>query len=360
MLYHFLYPLSKLFTFLNVFGYITVRSIFAFIITFLICLFAFPAFIRMLKVWKAGQVIREDGPKTHLDKVGTPTMGGLLTIIAIVISMLITGNFSNPYTLILLLCVVSFGLIGFIDDYLKISKKSSAGMSSGVKLLLQFIASVILTILIYFVLGKDMMMSVYVPFFKNLKISLSYGYIPFCIFIIIGSSNAVNITDGLDGLAGGLLIAVVATFGMLSYVTGHKEIAEYLYLDYIKQSSELLVFCFAIIGGLCGFLWYNSHPAAVFMGDTGSLSFGGVIGTMALMIKQELLLAIVGGVFVAEIGSVIIQVLSYKIRKKRVFKMAPLHHHFELKGWEESKVITRFWIIGGILAVIAIGSLKIR
>lgn len=359
MLYHFIYPLSKYFTGLNIFYYITFRSVIAFMITFTICLLVFPWFIKVMKQWKANQIIRDEGPESHKIKVGTPTMGGLLVIISVIFSLLICGNFSNLYILIILFCTISFGIIGFFDDYLKISRKSSDGLHGKFKLISQLLLAVIISTAIYIILGKE---AAYlnVPFLKDVKIPLGILYIPFGTFVIVAFSNAVNLTDGLDGLAGGLLIAVFATFGVLSYIIGHKKIAEYLYLDFIGMSGELLVYCFAVIGGLCGFIWYNSHPAEIFMGDTGSLSFGGIVGTMALMIKQELLLAIVGGVFVAETMSVIIQVVSYKLTGKRVFKMAPLHHHFELKGWDESKVIARFWIVGGIMAVIAMGSLKIR
>lgn len=359
MLYHFIYPLSKFFTGFNIFGYITFRTVIAFILTFLICLLIFPKFINVMKNWKASQIIRDDGPESHKDKIGTPTMGGLLVIIAVVINILICGNFSNLYILIILFCTISFGIIGFFDDFLKISRKSSDGLHAKFKLISQIILALVISSSIYFILGKNMGY-ITIPFLKNIKIYMGLLYIPFGAFVIVAFSNAVNLTDGLDGLAGGLLIAVFATFGLLSYVTGHAEIAKYLYLDFIGMSGELLIYCFAMIGGLCGFIWYNSHPAQIFMGDTGSLSFGGIVGTIALMIKQELLLVIIGGVFVAETLSVIIQVVSYKLTKKRVFKMAPLHHHFELKGWAESKIIARFWIIGGMLAIIAIGSLKLR
>jgi phospho-N-acetylmuramoyl-pentapeptide-transferase len=359
MLYHFLYPLSKYITGFNVFYYITFRSVIAFLISFIICIIFFPAFIKKLLAIKAKQVIRTDGPATHQAKVGTPTMGGLLIIISMLISMAVCGNFSNLYILIILFATVSFGIIGFLDDYLKISRKSSAGLQAKFKLITQFLAATAITTAIYLILG-DKMTYLSVPFLKNFDVHISWLYIPFGILLIVFTSNAVNLTDGLDGLASGLLISVVITFGILSYIIGHKDFAQYLYLDFIPMSSELLVYCFAFIGGLCGFLWFNCHPAEIFMGDAGSLSFGGIIGTMALMVKQELLLFIVGGVFFAEAVSVMIQVIYFKFTKKRVFLMAPLHHHFELKGWKESKVITRFWIIGGILAIITIGSLKLR
>lgn len=363
MLYLLGTKLSKYFFALNLFRYITVRSVLAFLITFFICMVFFPLFIKAMKQWKASQSIREEGPKSHSKKAGTPTMGGVLVIISLLVSLLLCGNFTNLYMVIILFATVAFALIGFIDDYLKVSKRTPDGLHGRIKLLSQiFIASVVV-VSIYYILSKTNKDIAYltVPFFKNVKFYVGpIFYIIFCTFVIVSSSNAVNLTDGLDGLAGGLLIPVTVAYGFLSYAMGHEKIASYLFIDFIPMSSELLVFSFALMGGLTGFLWFNSHPAEIFMGDTGSLCFGGLIGTIAIMIKQELLLVIAGGVFVAETLSVIIQVLSFKLRKKRVFLMSPLHHHFELKGWSESKIITRFWIIGGILAVITIVSLKLR
>jgi phospho-N-acetylmuramoyl-pentapeptide-transferase len=363
MLFHFIYRLSKWFTAFNVFGYITFRAVIAFIITFALCLIFFPGFIEFLKKWKANQIIREEGPKSHNAKIGTPTMGGLLVIGALLISILICGNFFNLYTIIILFATIGFAVIGFIDDYLKISKKTSDGLHGKIKIISQIFIATIITVVLYIIQLEFHNDITYltIPFFKNVKLYLGpFVFIPLGIFIIVAFSNAVNITDGLDGLASGLLIAVVSTVGLLCYLSGHEAFAKYLYLDFIPMSGELLVYCFAFIGGLCGFLWFNSYPAQIFMGDTGSISFGGIVGTLAIMIKQELLLALIGGVFVVEALSVIIQVSYYKLTKKRVFLMAPLHHHFELKGWKESKVISRFWIIGAILAVIALGSLKLR
>lgn len=359
MLFHIIYPLSKKITILNVFGYITVRAAIAFLLSFLLCLLLFPPFIKKMKQIKAAQVVRTDGPKSHLTKIGTPTMGGLLVIFVTFITMLFCGRLDNLYILILLFCTISFGIIGVVDDYLKLSKRSSDGLHAKFKLISQICIAFIISLSLFLIMGKEMSY-ISIPFFKDLKITLSWGYILFGIFLIVGSSNAVNLTDGLDGLAGGLLLPVFATFGLISYILGHKELSEYLYLDYFAISSEVLVYCLAMLGGLCGFLWFNTHPAEIFMGDTGSLSFGGIIGTIAMMMKQELLLGIIGGVFVAETCSVIIQVLYYKRTKRRVFLMAPLHHHFEMMGLKETKVITRFWIIGAILAVIALSTLKLR
>ncbi len=359
MLYHIIRPVMKYLTGMDTFSYITVRSIIAFVISFALCLIAFPIFIKKMKEWKLSQIIRNEGPQTHLSKVGTPAMGGIVVIIAMLISMAICGNFYNDYTMVIIFVTITLGIVGFVDDYLKITKKSSDGLQAKFKLIQQILIALIVSTFIYFILG-DKMSYIAVPFLKNVKIHLSFFYIPVGAFIIVASSNAVNLTDGLDGLAAGLLIAVVATFGILAYISGHKELSEYLLIDHIPISAEILVYCFAFMGGLAGFLWFNAHPAEIFMGDTGSLSFGGIIGTMSLMIKQELLLMIVGGVFVAETLSVIIQVISFKYFRKRVFLMAPLHHHFELKGWKESKIITRFWIFGGLLALVALGTLKLR
>lgn len=360
MLYHLIYPLAKWFSFLRIFNYITFRSVLAFILTFALCAILFPIFIKILTKYKANQTIREEGPKSHNKKVGTPTMGGLLVVIVMIISVLICGNLKNLYILIILFATITFALIGFLDDFLKITKKNSAGLHGKFKLISQIFVATIIAIALYVILGKDFAYLT-IPFLKNVKIYLGpFIYIPFSIFIIVAMSNGVNLTDGLDGLAGGLLIAATTTLGIICYLSGHEKFASYLYLDFLPLSGELLVYCFALIGGLCAFLWFNSYPAQIFMGDTGAICFGGIIGTLALMIKQELLLIIIAGVFIAETLSVVIQVLYYKLTKKRIFLMAPLHHHFELKGWAESKVIARFWIIGGILAVIALGSLKIR
>lgn len=363
MLYILGIKLSKYFFVLNIFRYITVRSVIAFLIAFLLCIIIFPFFIKKMKSWNAKQIIREEGPKSHNIKANTPTMGGILIIFSILIALIVCGNFNNLYITIIIFATVAFAIIGFIDDYLKVVKKTSAGMHARIKLFSQIFISFVVALAVYYILSltnKDIAYLT-IPFFKNVRIYVGpVVYILFCTFVIVGSSNAVNLTDGLDGLASGLLIAVTVSYGFLSYVTGHEKIANYLFIDFIPMASELLVFSFALIGGLAGFLWFNSHPAEIFMGDTGALCFGGLVGIIAMMIKQELLLLIAGGVFVAETVSVIIQVVSYKLRKKRVFLMAPLHHHFELKGWSESKIITRFWIIGGILAVLTIVSLKLR
>lgn len=360
MLYHFIYPLAQKITFFNVFGYITFRGAIAFVLSFLLCLIFFPPFIKKMKEVKAAQIIRTEGPKSHLTKVGTPTMGGLVVIVVTVITMLICGRLDNLYILLLLFCTISFGVIGVLDDYLKLSRHSSDGLHAKFKLISQICIAFIISLSIFLIMGRESSY-ISIPFVKGFKIDLSWFYILFGVFLIVGASNAVNLTDGLDGLAGGLLIPVFLTYGLFSYIQGHKDMASYLFLDYLPVSGEILVYCLAILGGLCGFLWYNTHPAEIFMGDTGSLSFGGIIGTIAMMTKQELLLAIVGGVFVAETVSVMIQVIYFrKTGGKRFFLMAPLHHHFEQKGWKETKVISRFWIVGALLAVAALATLKIR
>lgn len=362
MLYHIIYPLAQKVTFFNVFGYITFRGAIAFVLSFLLCLIIFPSFIKRMKEIKVAQIIRTEGPKSHLAKVGTPTMGGLVVIIVTVVTMLICGRLDNLYILLLLFCTVSFGIIGVLDDYLKLSRHSSDGLHAKFKLISQICIAFIISLSIFLIMGRDSSY-ISIPFVKSesFKINISWFYVLFGVFLIVGSSNAVNLTDGLDGLAGGLLIPVFLTYGLFSYIQGHKEMAKYLFLDYLPVSGEILVYCLSILGGLCGFLWFNTHPAEIFMGDTGSLSFGGIIGTIAMMTKQELLLGIVGGVFVAETISVIIQVVYFKkTGGKRFFLMAPLHHHFEQKGWQETKVIARFWIVGALLAVVSLATLKLR
>ncbi len=360
MLYHFLFSLRDQISAFNIFGYITFRAVIAFVIAFLTSLLLFPRFIKMMNNMRLKQVIRDEGPESHKIKIGTPTMGGVMIIISIVIALIFASNYHNSYTWIVLFATVSFGIVGFIDDFLKVFKKTSDGMHGKVKMILQTFIAIIISSVVYFTFDETLRV-ISIPFVKNLAISMPwYIYIPFGTFIIVASSNAVNLTDGLDGLAAGLMIAAIGSYGFFCYISGHIEFAKYFYLNYLPISSELLVYCLAMIGGLCGFLWFNAHPAQIFMGDVGSLTCGGMLGTIALVIKQELLLAIIGGVFVAEAMSVIIQVTSYKLFKKRVFLMSPLHHHFELKGWAESKVITRFWLIGGMLAILALGSLKLR
>ena len=305
-----------------------------------------------------GQVVRDDGPETHLVKRGTPTMGGIFIFFSILLSLTICGNLLSPSVLAFLAILISFTCLGFLDDYLKVLKKDTAGISGKAKIIWQLVTSLaVLYVLITF-FNYDT--NLYIPFYKKPVIDLGLWYLPFGAFVIVGASNAVNLTDGLDGLAIGPIITSALTLGVFCYFGGHKEIAEYLYLPYVSHLGELSVALTAIIGAGLGFLWFNSYPAQVFMGDVGSLSLGGVLGISAILSKNEFLLVIFGGVFVIEALSVIIQVASYKIRRKRVFRMAPIHHHFELGGWSEPKVIVRFWIISLLLSIIALSTLKLR
>ena len=361
MFYYFLYPLHKKFFAFNVFRYITFRSLYATVTAILICFIFGPPLIKKLKLLGTGNTIRKYTPSRHEQKIGTPSMGGLLILLSILTSTLLWGNLTNRYTILVSVSTFLFGLVGFFDDYLKFIKKSSKGLHARVKLITQFVISTAVVLYIYFGPERNMQTTLlYLPFINHPVLDMSYLYIPFGILIIIGTSNAVNLTDGLDGLAIGLMILVVVSYAALTYLSGHIGIARYLKIPYIPDSAELTVFCMSILGAGIGFLWYNSHPAEIFMGDTGSLSLGGSLGVVALLIKKEVLLFIAGGVFVVETLSVIIQVISFKLFKKRVFLMSPLHHHFELKGWSESKIIVRFWIIGAILAMIALSTLKIQ
>jgi phospho-N-acetylmuramoyl-pentapeptide-transferase len=353
--------LYKEFFAFNVFRYITFRSVYATVTAILICFIFGPPIIKKLKVLGTGITVRDYTPETHEQKVGTPSMGGLLMQLAILTSILLWGNFSNKYILLITIATTGFCLIGFFDDYLKYVKRSSKGLHGRFKFGTQLLVSAAVVFYIYFGPARtEQTTLLYVPFITAPVIDLSYFYIPFGILLLVGTSNAVNLTDGLDGLAIGLIIFVISAYAGISYLTGHVGIANYLRIPYIPGSAELTVFCMSILGAGIGFLWYNSHPAEIFMGDTGSLSLGGAIGIISLLIKKEILLLIVGGVFAAETLSVIIQVLSFKLFRKRVFLMTPLHHHFELKGWSESKIIARFWIVGAMLALVALSTLKIQ
>jgi phospho-N-acetylmuramoyl-pentapeptide-transferase len=354
-----LYGLVKHYTFFNIFQYITFRSAYAAITALLLCFVIGPPLIRLLKRLNIGQSIREDGPETHHEKSGTPTMGGLLIILAIVVSMLLWQDLENTYTWVLLLSVLGFGAIGFLDDYLKIVKRNAGGLRASVKIVGQIALSTAIVLILYHV-GEKNTTLLFLPFLKAPVLDLSFVYIPFSILLLVGYSNGVNFSDGLDGLASGLVLFVALTFAILSYITGRVDFTDYFQIPFVKESGEITVICLALVGAAVGFLWYNSHPAEIMMGDTGSLALGGLLGTIALIIKKEILLIIVGGVFVMEVLSVVIQVVSYKLTGKRVFLMAPIHHHFELKGWKESKVVIRFWILGGLFALLALSTLKIR
>ena len=359
MLYHLLYPLHTTFSVFNVFRYITFRTIYAVLTAFLICFLLGPWVIRRLSRMQIGQYIREDGPQAHLKKTGTPTMGGTLIVFSITVSTLLWCNLANYYIWILLLVITGYGAIGFADDYLKQVKKENKGLSARQKFIMQSLLALVVGTLIY--LCPDFPGTLTFPFFKKFSPDLGLFYILFAALVIVGTSNAVNLTDGLDGLAIGPAIITAVTYMIFAYVTGHVKIAEYLQINYVPGSGEITVFCGAIAGAGLGFLWFNAYPAQVFMGDVGSLSLGAVIGTVAVITKQELLLVIVGGLFVIEALSVIFQVGFFKMTKgKRIFRMAPLHHHFELKGWPEPKVIVRFWIIAIALALISLSTLKLR
>jgi phospho-N-acetylmuramoyl-pentapeptide-transferase len=359
MLKELFLPLINKFTFFNIFQYITFRASYAAVTALFISLFLGPKLIAWLKKEKLGQEIRKDGPKSHQVKSGTPTMGGILIIFSIVVSVLLWQDIKNLFTWVSLFSVVGFGVIGFIDDYLKVYKKNSAGLQAKFKFIAQILLSTVIVTFIY-VNSTEVTTLLYIPFFKFPVIDLSFFYIPFGVVLLVGTSNAVNLTDGLDGLAIGLVLMTGIAFAILTYLSGRADYAEYLQIPYIVGSGELTILSLAIVGSSVGFLWFNCHPAEIMMGDTGSLSLGGLLGVIALLIKKEILLIFVGGVFVLEALSVIIQVISYKTRKKRVFKMAPLHHHYELNGWNETKVVTRFWILGGLFVILSLSTLKIQ
>ncbi|MCL2067439.1 MAG: phospho-N-acetylmuramoyl-pentapeptide-transferase [Treponema sp.] len=359
MFLEFIYPLVRYFTPVNVFLYLTFRSAYAALTTLLICFLFGGKIIEILRKLKIGQSIREDGPETHLAKTGTPTMGGVFIIISVLISMLFWGDLGSPMIWIVMGSFAAFGTIGFMDDFLKVRRNNSKGLPVWGKLAGQALIAITIVLILYFSGGEDIT-SLYIPFFKNPVIDLGWLWIPFGVLLIVAESNAVNFSDGLDGLLAGLLILVFITLAILTYITGRIDYSSYLGIPYIPGAGELTVFCLAAAGACIGFLWFNAYPAEVFMGDVGSLSLGGVIAVISLIIKKEILILVIGGVFVLEIASVVIQVCCYKIRKKRVFKMAPLHHHFELSGWPEAKVVIRFWILGGLFAIIALSTLKIQ
>lgn len=358
MFLHFLYPLAGQFGLFNVFRYITFRSLGAAVTALLLSLFLGPLMINWLKSLQMRQVVRTDGPQTHLKKSGTPTMGGVLILFALFISLGLWVDLSNVSVWIVSFVTVCYGLIGFVDDYRKVVKKNPKGLSARQKMFWQILVAGVASYL--FLNYTHVKSELHFPFFKNLVFDLGWFYVPFVICVIVGASNAVNLTDGLDGLAIGPVITTTGTFMVLAYLAGHSKIADYLEIPYVAGSGELAVFAAATAAAGLGFLWFNTHPAQVFMGDVGSLALGGAIGSLAVVTKNEVLLCIVGGIFVAEALSVMIQVASFKTRGKRVFRMAPLHHHFELKGWPEPKVIVRFWIISILLAIVALSTLKLR
>lgn len=361
MLYHLLYPLHEHFSALNVFRYITFRAAYATVTALLIAFVIGPWFIRFLQRRNVRAQVREDTPETHAAKKGTPTMGGLLILAAVFIPALLWCNLANRYVQIALITTAWMGLIGFVDDYLGVVKKRRKGLVGRYKLIGQITYGLALGLYLYFnPLVEDAGTLTAIPFMKGLFINFGPFYIILVMLVVTGTSNAVNLTDGVDGLAIGLGAFCFLAFAGLSYLSGHRVFSEYLNILYLDGSGELAIYCMAVVGASLGFLWYNAHPAQVFMGDTGSLALGGALGVVAVLIKRELLLFVVGGVFVAEALSVIIQVASFKIRKKRVFRMAPIHHHFELSGWSESKIVVRFWIVAMLLTLLSLSTLKLQ
>jgi len=361
MLYHLLSAWHAQFSVLNVVRYITFRTAAATITALAISLVLGPWLIRRLRAFQIGQVIRQEGPQSHRAKAGTPTMGGLLILAAAIVPTLLWADLTNPYIWIAVLSTAAFGAIGFLDDYLKVTRRSSGGLAPRYKMGLQILAAVAVGLSLMWLAGQNLYNTRLIfPFFKQLIPDLGWAYVPFAVFVLVAWSNAVNLTDGLDGLAISTFAVAIACLTALAYITGHRVFAEYLLLVRFAPAGELTIFCGALVGASLGFLWYNAHPAEIFMGDVGSLALGGALATVAILIKQELLLVIIGGVFVIEAASVVIQVASFKLRGRRVFKMAPLHHHFELLGWQEPKVITRFLIVAIVLALVSLTTLKLR
>ena len=361
MLYSFLTSLVDTYSFLNVFKYITFRIGLSVVTSLIIIFLIGNPLINYFSKKQITGPIRQDGPIDHIiKKSGTPTMGGLMILIGIIVSTLMWADLTNVYIWIVLFVCTSLGLLGFVDDYLKIKHKNSSGINAKLKFLGQLLISLVAIITLIYFTEHESILNLYFPFFKNLVLNMGLFFIPFGIFVIIGSSNAVNLTDGLDGLATVPVMLVALSFSLICYLVGNTIFSNYLQIQYIPNVGELSIFCGSIVGSCLGFLWYNAPPAKIFMGDTGSLSLGGSIASVAIIVKHEIVLAIVGGLFVLETASVIIQVVSFKLTGKRVFKMAPIHHHFEKKGWAESTVVIRFWIISIILALIGLATLKLR
>lgn len=361
MLYYLLYPLRDRFIGFNLFGYITFRSAAAAITALLITFFIGPIIIKWLKKKYIVETIREETPDGHKVKEGTPSMGGVIILISILVPLLLFAKLNNLYIQLIIIATVWMGLVGFLDDYLKIIKKYPKGLIGRYKLLGQILLGLFIAFAV--TLSNEygsIKWAISVPFFKNFMFNLWLFYFPFVILVITGTSNAVNLTDGLDGLAIGLVAIATLAWAGMSYISGRADFSEYLNIVYLKGSGELTIYCAALIGASLGFLWFNSHPATIFMGDTGALALGSGLGTMAVLLKKELLIPLLCGVFFAEIISVMLQVSFFKWRGKRIFKMAPLHHHFELKGWAEGKIVTRFWIVGIILALLTLSTFKVR
>src|SRR5467141_281416 len=362
MLYHFLYPLHEHIPVLNVFRYITFRSLYAAATALLLAFMLGPPVIRWLRALKIGQQVRDDGPQSHLPKAGTPTMGGILIVIAIVVPTLLWGNLENRNVWIALLATVWMGFVGFIDDYLRVVRRMRKGLLGRYKLAGQVLLGMAVFAAVYFYPTHGALdpAETNVPFLKRTVVDFGWLYLPFVTLVITGASNAVNLADGLDGLAAGMTTFAAFALGAMCYVTGHVKFSQYLQIPYFQGAGELTVFCSAVVGATIGFLWWNCYPADVFMGDTGSLSLGAALGTVAVLIKREFLLAIVGAVFVAEALSVMAQVFSFKLWGRRILKMAPLHHHFELSGWKEPRVVVRFWIAAALSALLGLSTLKLQ
>ena len=362
MLYHLLFELRDTFVGFNVFRYITFRTAFAALTALLISFILGPWLIERMRYIKLGQFIREEGPKSHQAKAGTPTMGGILINVAILIPTILWADIFNPYIWIILFVTSSYAAIGFVDDYRKLAKKQNLGLTAKEKFGAQFGVALLAALAIAYLpmLENNYSTAITFPFIKNVVLNLGLLYIPFVMIVLVGASNAVNLTDGLDGLAIGSTLIAAVTYTALTYAAGHARIADYLRIAWVPQTGELAVFCGAMVGASLGFLWFNAHPAEIFMGDVGSLALGGAIGCLAVMIKQEILLVLVGGLFVLEAMSVILQVASFKLTGRRIFKMSPLQHHFELSGWKDTIVVVRFWIIAIIFAMVSLATLKLR
>lgn len=362
MLYNYLYPLADQFSVLNVFRYITFRTGGAMITALIISFIFGPFLIRVLRTRQnGGQPIRADGPEGHLlTKKGTPTMGGIMILLAISLATILWADLTNGYVWAALGVTIAYGAIGFADDYLKVTRRDSHGLPARFKLLLQTVVAVAVTIWIMRLMPESLQTTLAVPFFKNVLIDLGWAFVILATVVMVGSSNAVNLTDGLDGLAIVPVMIAAGVFALIAYLVGNVVFSSYLQLHHVPGSGELAIFCGALVGGGLGFLWFNAPPAKVFMGDTGALSLGGALGAVSVITKHELVLAMVGGLFVLETVSVIVQVVSFKLTGKRVFRMAPLHHHFEKKGWAESTIVIRFWIIATILALVGLSTLKLR
>ena len=344
----------------NVFQYLTLRSILGALTALVICFVVGPSLIRRLSAYQIGQPIRADGPQTHLVKAGTPTMGGALILVAIVLSTLLWADLSNRHVWVVLAVTLAFGAIGWVDDYKKLVLKDSRGLPAAVKFFWQSVAGLGVAVYLYLSADLPIETQLIVPFFKDVAIYLGWLFIPWVYLVVVGFSNAVNLTDGLDGLAILPAVMVAGALGIITYATGHVRFSEYLGIPYVPGVGEVVVFCGALVGAGLGFLWFNTHPAQVFMGDVGALALGAALGVIAVVVRQEIVLLVMGGVFVMETVSVILQVVSYKLTGRRIFRMAPLHHHFELKGWPEPRVIVRFWIITFILVLVGLATLKIR